>query len=513
LAKSAALCSSAQVAFSEEKQLWQVSGDPTEAALVVFGQKLGYRKEALEEDMPQIEEMPFSSATKYHAVVHKNNSGQEILTVIGAPEAVLDSSSSLWQEKKNIHLAKAEKEQLEQTVTDISKQGLRVLGVATKLINQRRADGVVEVDNLTFIGFVGMKDALREEVKDALTKTREAGMKVVMITGDHKLTAQAIAEEAGIFTEGNKVLTGVEIESLTDAGLAQAVENVSVYARVTPDHKLRIIQAYKSRGEIIAMTGDGVNDAPSLVAADLGVAMGRGGTEVAKEAADIVLLDDNFGNIAAAVEEGRSIYKTIRKVILYLFSTGLGETLAIAFAIFLDLPLPVLASQIIWLNFVTDGFLDVSLAMEPKEPGLLREPRSTTTSFLDFSMVRRMFLMALPMAIGSLWLFSRYLDGDMTKALTMSMTVLAVFQWFNAWNCRSEKKSVFRIGFSSNKYLLAATFIVVALQLLAVYHPFLQRFLHTTALTLGEWVIILIVASSVILVEELRKLWVRSKDL
>ena len=282
---------------------------------------------------------------------------------------------------------------------------------------------------------------------------------------------------------------------------------------MTPEHKLRIINAYKKRGEIIAMTGDGVNDAPSLVAADLGVAMGKIGTEVAKEAADIVLLDDNFGSIISAVEEGRSIYKTIKKVILYLFSTSLGEVLTITGALILGYPLPLLAAQIIWLNFVTDGFLDVALAMEPKESGLLSGTFEPPKKYLvDGLMVRRMIFMALPMMFGTLFLFQKYFESDMGKAWTISLTTLAVFQWFNAWNCRSESRSVFQMNFFSNKYLLGATAIVMSLQMLAVYNPFFQRFLHTVPLTLSEWLMAITVATSIIWMEEIRKFFYRRRN-
>jgi len=283
-----------------------------------------------------------------------------------------------------------------------------------------------------------------------------------------------------------------------------------VFARVTPEHKLRIIRAYKARGEIIAMTGDGVNDAPSLIAADLGVAMGGIGTEVAKEASDIVLLDDNFGSIVSAVEEGRSIYKTIKKVILYLFSTGLGEAFTIVGAIFMGFAVPVLPAQIIWLNFVTDGFLDVALAMEPKEQGLLERGYGRAKKYLlDRLAVERMVVMALPMAVGALILFDMYAAEGFAKASTVVLSALAVFQWFNAWNCRAEKESLFSQNFFGNAYLVGATGLVICLQLLAVYNPFLQGILHTVPLSLADWLVIVPVAASIVLAEELRKLLAR----
>lgn len=357
-----------------------------------------------------------------------------------------------------------------------------------------------------------MNDALRPEVKEAMQRVRAADIRVVMITGDHILTAQAIAKEADIWREGDGVLIGEEIDKMSDDELAEKLARTTVFARVTPDHKLRIIQAYRKRGEIVAMTGDGVNDAPSLVAADLGVAMGKIGTEVAKEASDIVLLNDNFASIVSATEEGRGIYKTIKKVVLYLFSTSTGEVLVIVGALVLGYPLPLLTAQIIWLNFVTDGLLDVALAMEPKEKGLMQGKFERPKKWIvDGLMAQRMFFMALPMTIGTLYLFKGYFETDLTKALTISLTTLAVFQWFNVWNCRSESKSIFQMNPFSNKFLVGATVIVIFLQFVALYTPFLQKILHTTPLSLSEWLIIIPIASLIILVEEIRKFFYRRK--
>ncbi|MEK7179602.1 MAG: HAD-IC family P-type ATPase, partial [Patescibacteria group bacterium] len=294
--------------------------------------------------------------------------------------------------------------------------------------------------------------------------------------------------------------------------LAVRLARTTVFARVTPDHKLRIIQAYRKRGEIVAMTGDGVNDAPSLVAADLGVAMGKIGTEVAKEAADIVLLDDNFAGIVSAAEEGRNIYKTVKKVITFLFSTNIGEVITIMGALVLKWSIPLLPSQIIWLNFITDGFLTAALAMEPKEQGLLRGTFEKQKKWIiDGFMARRMLLLAPVMGLGALYLFSQYFESDLAKGWTITLTTLAVFQWFNAWNCRSENKSIFQMNPFSNMFLVGATAFVVSLQLFAVYNPFMQRVLHTVPLSLSEWSILISVAASVVLVEEIRKFFYRRK--
>ncbi|HXF44426.1 MAG TPA: HAD-IC family P-type ATPase [Candidatus Paceibacterota bacterium] len=506
--KISAFCANAHAAYDPENKKWRVFGDPTEAALAVFAEKIGFRKDDLERESPKIAEVLFDYKTKYHATVHGVDGGA-LLTVVGAPEIVLRLSSKKWDGGSFRELSKKDKENLESVFLGMSQEGLRVLALAIKE-NAPQAIGQEDIYNLTFVGFVGMKDALRPEVKDAMQKATSAGIRVVMITGDHKLTAQSIAKEAGIFHEGDKTITGQDIDVISDEELSRKLEKVSVFARVTPEHKLRIINAYRRRGEVIAMTGDGVNDAPSLVAADLGVAMGKIGTEVAKEASDIVLLDDNFGSIISAVEEGRSIYKTTKKVILYLFSTSMGEVLTIAGALFLGWPLPILAAQIIWLNFVTDGFLDLALAMEPKEKGLLRGYFERPKKYLvDKLMAQRMFVMAIPMMISTLLLFKEYFEVDMVKAWTISLTTLAVFQWFNAWNCRHESKSIFQMNPFSNKFLVGATITTIFLQILAIYNPMMQKLLRTTELSFSEWIVIIPVAASIVLVEELRKFFYR----
>src|SRR3989344_2195076 len=506
--KTAAFCANARAVFSEESNTWHVSGDPTEAALFVFAQKLGINKDDLERSSPFIAEIPFDYRLKYHATLHRTDN-KNLLVVAGAPESILSLSETIWQNGVLEPLSEIDKENIESAIIRMSEKGLRVVALAVREESSESLEpGTIR--SLTFTTLFGMKDTLRPEVLESTRRAISAGIRVVMITGDHKITAIAIAKEAGIYHKDDEVLTGADIETLFDAELDAKLPRVSVFARVTPEHKLKIINAYKRTGEIVAMTGDGVNDAPSLVAADLGVTMGKGGTEVAKEASDIVLLDDDFGSIISGIEEGRSIYKTIKKVILYLFSTSIGEVFTIAGALLLGYPLPLVAAQIIWLNFVTDGFLDVALAMEPKEKGLLSRSFERSKKYLvDKLMVKRMILMAIPMMIGTLLLFKNYFEADITKAWTISLTVLAVFQWFNAWNCRSEDQSIFTMNPLSNKFLLGATFIVICLQLLAVYHPFMQKVLHTTSLALADWLMIVPIAFSIIFVEEIRKLFAR----
>ncbi len=513
--KLATFCANARVALIEDHVApsWKVMGDPTEAAMLVFGEKMGFHKEDLEREAPLLAELPFDYKTKYHVTAHADR-GKQFVTVAGAPESVLTLCTEIYGIKNNSVLSPAEKTRLENTFHNLAAHGFRVVAFAfaerpflklAKILD-------LEIESLVFAGFFAMEDSLRPEVPQAMERARAAGIRIVMITGDHRLAAVTIAKEAGIWQADDKVLTGEELAKLNEQELAALLPRTSVFARVTPEDKLKIISAYRKRGEIVAMTGDGVNDAPSLVAADLGVAMGKIGTEVAKTAADIVLLDDNFGSIVSAVEEGRSIYKTIKKVILYLFSTSLGEVLTIAGALMLGFPLPLLAAQILWLNLVTDGFLDVALGMEPKEKGLLNEKfGSSRRQLVDRLMGWRMLNMALPMMIGSLIIFRLSDWSNMEVAWTWTLTTLAIFQWFNAWNCRSETKSIFQMNPLSNPFLVLATLTIFLLQLAAVYTPFLQGILHTAPLSLTQWLWAAVVALSIIFAEETRKAFARKR--
>lgn len=508
LGTTAAFCAGARVLYSNKEQQWHVAGDPTEAALLVFSKKVGVEKEALETNEPLIDELPFDHTTKYHAVI-RNNKKKASIHVVGAPEAMLALCDTEWHNGKTRPLTDARRQELEKILVSMSKEGLRVIAAATRQLPNTTFTTKF-IKHLTFTGFFGIKDALRLEVFDAMAKAKAAGLRVVMITGDYELTAKAIAKEAGIYSPGDAILTGSDLTTLPEKELAERVKRASVFARVSPQQKLSIIEAYKRNGMIIAMTGDGVNDAPSLVAADLGVSMGKIGTEVAKEASDIVLLDDNFGSIVAAIEEGRSIYNTIKKIILYLFSTNIGEVLTISAALVLSLPLPILPVQILWLNFVTDGFLVIALALEPKEKNLLQEGvHHESKHLIDKLMAARIIVMAIPMMIGTVYMFEKYLILDNTKAWTVSLTTLAVFQWFNVWNCRSKEKSIFQMNPFSNPLLIGATIIVILLQVLALYHPFMQSILRTSPIDAREWIPILLVGSSVIAVEEIRKFFYR----
>jgi Ca2+-transporting ATPase len=360
---------------------------------------------------------------------------------------------------------------------------------------------------LTFLGFIAIVDAIRPEVEESVLTAKKAGMQVVMITGDHVETAKSIASKVGIFSNGDRVLSGKEMSEMSDEDIISILDNTTVFARVTPKDKLRIIEMYKKKGDTIAMTGDGVNDALSLVAADLGVAMGKMGTEVAREAADIVLLDDKFGNIIEAAEEGRNIYWTIRKSILYLLSTNIGELFVIVIAVIIGMPLPLVAAQIIWLNLVTDTFLVAAIAVDPKEEGLLNEKFKKPSKYLvDWFMGLRIILLGGVMTIITLVMFNHYFESDFVKATTIALTILTIFQWYNIFNIRSHKNTIFSKKLFNNKYLIGALFLTIGLHLFAIYNPFMQKILQTTGLSLSEWIVMIIVGFSIVLVEELRKL-------
>lgn len=513
IARIAFLCGlsgNAEVFRGEEET--KVTGDPTEAAILVFGEKFGYVKRELLQKHAMVGEIPFDFKKKYYINVHENGNNGNFLIDTGAPEAILPLCTKQWTPEGDIALTAEDIKTIEDRVHEMSEQGLRVIAVATK-------DGAPadikdsDLTELTFVGFVAMKDALRTEVAHAMEEAHRAGMKVVMITGDHAVTATAIAREAGVYSEGDDVLSGVEIKSMTDEELSERIQNVTVFARVTPEHKLRIIEAYKRAGNIIAMTGDGVNDVPSLVAANLGVGMGKIGTEVAKEAADIVLLDDNFGNIPRAVEEGRNIFSTIKKTLLFLFSTNLAELLVIVFAVVMLLPIPLTPAQIVWLNLVTDSFLVMALAFLPRDADLLRGNYPKPSKYiLGRAAAFRLVLFGLIITIGTLFVFVLYRSADLTMARTMAFITLSLFQFFRLWSVRSDTQSIFSESPLKLPWLLTASLVAIGLQLLAIYAPFMNKLLETVPLGPVDWLIAIGVAATIIAIDEIRKFDVRRKQ-
>lgn len=492
-----------------EMNLFDIKGDPTEAALYVFAHKLGLEPEHITQAYHKRYEIPFKSDARYHAGFFEKE-GKGIVFIAGAPEELFERCRQVTDTMKA---------SLERLLHD----GLRVVAIARKEVpltaysnededpEKKRVvyEQLVQTD-LEILGLCGMQDSIRPEVRAIIDQAREIGIQVVMATGDHKETAEYVARRVGILREGNEVLEGEELNKLSDNELLDLLDNTTVYARVSPHEKIRIIELFHRKNKMVAMTGDGINDAPSLVAADLGIAMGRIGTEVAKEASDMVLLDDSFTSIMKAVEQGRYIFDSLKRVVLYFFATNMGEILIVLFALLANLPLPITAAQILWLNLVTDGFLDVALSMEPKEEGLLKQRvNANALHLIDWNLILKTMYVAVPMAIGSLIMFMIYYPINVVHARTMTMITMAMFQWFNAWNCRSLTQSLFQIGLFSNRWLILATSFVLLLQVAVTSIPFMQHIFKTVPLTMEQWIAIMLISSSVVVLEEVRKLVVR----
>ncbi len=520
LLRIAALCNDASLKQHklDGGSRWGIQGDPTEGALVVAAAKAGLEKDRLEETYPRVDEIPFDSKDRYMATFHtfhKAGEGRLGVYVKGAPENILEKCSRVLEGGRAEQLTPKKKEEIMRASTQMAREALRVLALAYDLIDEGRLGEVkaglqAGSSHLIFAGLVGMIDPPRAEAKPAVDLCKKAGIRVIMATGDHMLTAEAIAKEIGILEEGPGVLEGVDIDRMSDSELDAAVSKTSVFARVSPEHKHRIVESLKRNGHVVAMTGDGVNDAPALKAAAIGISMGITGTDVTKETADMVLTDDNFASIVSAVEEGRVVFENIRKVVKYLISTNTGEIVTILSALVLlpGAPLIFTPVQILWVNLVTDGLLDKFIAMEPKEKGIMDQPpRKPGERIINRDMVLNILYVSIFMAVGTLWLFTtEWNNGDLRRAQTMAFTVIAMFQVFNSLNCRSRTASIFRLGLATNKYLLAGITASVSLQVLATFLPPLQIALGTVQLSIWDWATIFLLSSTVLIADEIRKL-------
>ena len=502
----AALAGKASLSFLQDEGIYKVSGDPTEAAMLVLGEKLGINRETEIKKYREVAEIPFEYKNKYRAVFYEHED-KIFCAVAGAPEVVLKHCRHFTDNGQVREKKMADQKLFEEAVEEFAQKGLRVVAYAYK--NVIKTHPLDNVEDLIFGGFWAIEDALRAEAAHSVKFAEEAGVKVVMITGDLKNTARAIAREAGVYKEGDLILTGSELAALSAKELAVKLPLVSVFARVTPEDKMNIIHAYQTLGKTVAMTGDGVNDAPSLMAADLGVAMGKIGTEVAKEAADIVLLDDNLSSIVTAIKEGRVMYANIKKALQFLFSTSLGELLTVVFSLFLRLPVPVTAVQILWLNLITDPLSGAALALEKEEGDILhrRKQKGLAKFFIDSQMMIHIFLIGITMAAGALYIYGVYYPASPVKAGTMALTLLAVFQWYNSLNCRFSYSSILNRRIFGNIYVWLAFGLNLVIQFIAVSTPWFNKILRTTPLAVGEWVTVFVLAFSVIVVDELRK-WV-----
>jgi len=479
-----ALNSDARLDYADNR--YQIIGDPTEGALVVAAEKAGLKKDELDRRYPRIDEIPFDSARKMMTTFHKMENEVISLTK-GAPDVLLARCREIMTSKGNVQLSQETASTLLEVNSRLASQGQRVLALAFRRWPEKPESLTAETaeTELVFIGFYSIIDPAREEVKDAVALARTAGIRTVMITGDHQDTAVAIARELDIWRQGDDILTGVQLDKMSTDQLKDHVLKTTVYARVSPEHKLKIVDALKSHGHVVAMTGDGVNDAPALKRADIGSAMGITGTEVSKEASDMVLLDDNFATIVNAVEEGRTIYANIRKSIQYLLSCNTGEIVAIFTAILFGWGSPLTAIQILWLNLVTDGFPALALGLEPPEKGVMKQkPRNPKETVFANGVGREIIILGATIGLVSLtsyWLALQW-GRTLAEAHTMAFVTMAFSQLIHSFNIRSLEKSIFVTGILSNKALVIAFLASAMLQLSVIFIPFLRGVFETDLL-------------------------------
>lgn len=538
-----ALANDASLQKNDGDDGFHTVGDPTEGALVVASARLGLWKPQLDKLMPRVDEVPFTSERKRMTTVHEIKTKSELAEKVpyqylidylpnnkyvvftkGAVDSLLNICDSVWSEGEIKTIDSDWEERIEKANDNLAKEGMRVLGVAMKCIDTLPESDKEEnyEDELIFIGLTGMIDPPRPEVRDAVAECRTAGIRPVMITGDHPLTALNIAKDLGIVQnedgvdDHSLVITGQQLAEMSVDELDDVVENISAYARVSPEHKVKIVEALKKRGQIIAMTGDGVNDAPALKRSDIGVAMGITGTDVSKEASDMVLLDDNFATIVHAVEEGRTIYDNIRKFIKYTMSSNIGEIIVMLLAPLLGLPIPLNAIQILWINLVTDGLPGLALGIEPPAPDTMkRPPHPPSESVLARGLGKYMILVGPLMGIVAL--LPELLDSFIPSInygpevwTTMVFTTLALAQMGNALAIRSDRLTLKQLGFFSNPALIGAVVLTFALQMAVIYVPFLQDIFDTTALSFGQLAMSLGLSTIVFFVVEITK-WLKQK--
>ncbi len=490
------LCNDSRVEVRSGKEVR--IGDPTELALLLAAKDAGLQPEEIRAKVPRIAEVPFESARKRMTTFHRFE-GRVLAFMKGAPEVVIPLCSSvMWSGGEIKELTEDLRSELDKVTRDMASRALRVLALAFKVVPEGEELNESQESKMVLLGLVGMMDPPRPEVPEAVARAKKAGIRVVMITGDHALTAAAVAREVGIDDSG-VVITGWELDKMSDQELEEVVERVSVFARVSPEHKLRILNALKARGHIVAMTGDGVNDAPAVKRADIGVAMGIRGSDVTREAADMVLTDDNFATIVNAIEEGRRIYDNIRKFIRLLLSANWDEILVVSLAAFLDLPLPFLPLQILWLNLLTDGLPAMALGLDPPDEDVMDRPPRDPQEEIYHGMLRFILVAAIVAAAASLVPFAAELrvTGDVARARTLAFTIAVVFELFLALNCRSPKKYVYASwkALTANKALILAILTSFALQLTVIYVPHLRIVFKTAPLTLEDWGLVLIGAS------------------
>ena len=494
----------------EEKQL----GDPTEVALVVSAQNLGFMKKDQEEKFKRVEEIPFDSERKLMTTIHSDQDGFKVYTK-GAVDMLLERCTNILVGEDIKPLTQEMKQEVKNVNEDMSKKALRVIALAYKEEKQIPTDLSSEIveNDLIFVGMEAMIDPPREEAKVAVAKCKSAGIRPVMITGDHKVTAMAIATELGILSEGGEAIEGSDVENMTQDQLNESVEKYSVYARVSPEHKVRIVNAWQSRGKIVAMTGDGVNDAPALKAANIGCAMGITGTDVSKQAADMILTDDNFATIVEAVEEGRSIFDNIKKSINFLLSCNLGEIVALLTSVALGMPIPLLPIHILWVNLVTDSLPALALGVDPEEEGLMeRAPRDPKKSIFADGLLLSIILQGIVIGAVTLIAFNLGNRTSVEEGRTMAFITLTLAQLMHTFNVRSVDKSIFQVGLFTNKYLVLANLTSIILVAILIIVPPLREIFKLT--TIGTEYVLEVIGLSLmpIVLVEIKKFITRRRN-
>ncbi|GFZ30942.1 calcium-translocating P-type ATPase, PMCA-type [Clostridium zeae] len=491
LTRSFVFCNDCNYNFSEKYVDKALHGDPTETALIkLYFKEVGTLKGFLASGH-RVFDIPFDSTRKMMSVIMKEN-GKEICYVKGAPERLLEKCNYIYEDGKVKPLTYQRKRQIGTFVDSMSNRALRCIGAAYKDTNIQRDDSLES--NLIFLGIAGIIDPPRLEVKDAVLRCRLAGIKPVMITGDHQNTAFAIAKDLNICSTPDQVITGEDIEKMSDKELYEKVQKIRVFARVSPNHKLRIVKAFKKNGNIVAMTGDGVNDAPAIKEADIGISMGISGTDVTKEASSMILMDDNFATIVAAVEEGRVIYSNIRKFIRYLLSCNIGEVLTMLLASIFYLPTPLAPIQILFVNLATDGLPAIALGVDPADQDIMKQrPREKNESVFSRGLTEKIVVRGTLIGICTLFSFmvGIYYGWDLNTSRTLALCTLVMSQLIHVFECRSERHSIFEIKFLTNPYLVGAVSISVTMLLAILYIPFFQGIFHTTPLMIGQWLIVL----------------------
>ncbi|HZK50522.1 MAG TPA: cation-translocating P-type ATPase [Actinomycetota bacterium] len=528
---AATLASNAQL--SNEDGTWIVVGDPTEGALLVAARKAGIDAGYIDERFKRVDETPFSSERKLMSTVQTDSENPDLVNVFvkGAPDVLLARCTHEFVGSEAVPLDDARRTAILDGIEELAGEALRTLGVASRPISRGSYEGAQEdfEHELAYVGVAGIIDPPRTEATDAVARAHRAGVRVIMITGDHPGTAVAIASELGIVESGAVAATGARLQAMDDDELLETVRRVSVYARVSPEHKLRIVRALKRDGHVVAMTGDGVNDAPALKSADIGVAMGITGTEVSKEAADMILTDDNFATIVAAIEEGRAIFSNIRKFIRYLLSSNVGEVMTVFFGVLLagligltgsasgGLVVPLLATQILWINLLTDAAPALAVGVDPPDQRVMEgPPRSRSDRLIDARMWTGILVVGATMAVATLLTLDFGLPGgliegdlELSEARTMAFTVLVLAQLFNVFNSRSDTVTAARRLFR-NRWLWAAVGLSLSLQFAVVYLPLLNEAFDTRPLDLGQWLVCFAMASIVLWVNEIKKLLLRA---